>query len=128
MSEKINFIPATDLPVAEGDEVSVLCLENGEMKRKPGVRLGDGKTDVVIEMTDGEAAIKSGSYNELVDKLRNGEMVGIDVVGTHNGRYLSSRVIAATMSEDDAVINGKFYGTTNSIWNMYIGPDYVNLD
>lgn len=32
MSENINFIPANDLPVAEGDEVSVLCLENGEMK------------------------------------------------------------------------------------------------
>lgn len=32
MSEKIEFIPAKDLPVAEGNEVDVLCVENRELK------------------------------------------------------------------------------------------------
>lgn len=52
MSENINFIPATELPVAEGEEVSVLCLENGEMKQKPASGLGGGeKADMVIALT-----------------------------------------------------------------------------
>lgn len=42
MSEKIEFIPAKDLPVAEGDEVDVLCMENGELKRKEGASIGGG--------------------------------------------------------------------------------------
>lgn len=40
--ENINFIYATNLPEATGDEVSVLCLENGEMKQKPASGLGGG--------------------------------------------------------------------------------------
>ena len=52
MSENINFIPANELPVAVGAEVSVLCLENGEMKQKPGASLGGGGYDAVIATTD----------------------------------------------------------------------------
>lgn len=40
MSENINFIPATELPEAIGDDVSVICLENGELKQKPGASIG----------------------------------------------------------------------------------------
>lgn len=40
MAENINFIPATELPEAIGDDVSVLCVENGEMKQKPGASIG----------------------------------------------------------------------------------------
>ena len=45
--EKINFIPANELPVAESDEVSVLCLENGEMKQKPA-NMGGEEWDAII--------------------------------------------------------------------------------
>lgn len=39
MAEKINFIPANQLPEAQGNEVNVMCLENGEMKQIPGANL-----------------------------------------------------------------------------------------
>lgn len=42
MAENINFIPATELPEAVGDDVSVICLENGELKQKPGASIGGG--------------------------------------------------------------------------------------
>lgn len=45
MSEKIEFIAAKDLPVAEGNEVDVLCMENGELKRKEGTSLGSNGGD-----------------------------------------------------------------------------------
>lgn len=55
MAENINFIPANNLPVAEGEEVSVLCLENGAMKQKPASGLGGGSAitfRVVIHEVD----------------------------------------------------------------------------
>ena len=42
MAENINFISAAELPEATGKEISVLCLENGEMKQKPANSLGGG--------------------------------------------------------------------------------------
>ena len=33
--EKVNLIPAAELPVAETHDVEVICLEEGELKRKP---------------------------------------------------------------------------------------------
>lgn len=84
MAEKIEFIPANELPVAEGDEVSVLCLENGEMKQKPGASLGGGeKADMVIALTtpvnldaptaDNTAVtIESGNLEAVVEALRAG--------------------------------------------------------
>lgn len=42
MAENINFIPATELPEAIGDDVSVICLENGELRQKPGASIGGG--------------------------------------------------------------------------------------
>lgn len=50
MANNINFIPATDLPVAEGEEISVLCLENGAMKQKPAKGLGGGNYDIKIRL------------------------------------------------------------------------------
>ena len=42
MSENINFIPATELPEAIGDDVSVICLENRELKQRPVASIGGG--------------------------------------------------------------------------------------
>jgi hypothetical protein len=38
--ENREFISAADLPITEAKEVSVLCLENGELKQKPANGLG----------------------------------------------------------------------------------------
>lgn len=42
MSKNINFITANELPIAEGEQVEVLCLEGAELKRKPADGLGGG--------------------------------------------------------------------------------------
>ena len=80
MAENINFIPATDLPEATVDEVSVLCVENGELKQKSASGLG-GNTqyDIVVKFMpawDAEneevnvtAEVISGSYAAVVEKL-----------------------------------------------------------
>lgn len=85
MSENINFIPANQLPEAEGDEVSVLCVENGELKQKSASGLG-GKTDYDLELRitcawDAENSritstgeILSGSYDAVLEKLDTGVM------------------------------------------------------
>lgn len=56
MSENINFIPANELPEAEGDEVSVLCVENGELKQKSASGLGSSGGGVslagIIKVTE----------------------------------------------------------------------------
>lgn len=85
MSENINFIPATELPEAEGDEVSVLCIENGELKQKAASGLGGGGNtnyDIVVRIVttyDTEedemyatCEIVSGSFDAVVQKLDNG--------------------------------------------------------
>lgn len=69
----IEFIPAKDLPVAEGDEVDVLCVENGELKRKEGASLGGRGYDIVITTTDNENfALVTGTYEEIKAKALAG--------------------------------------------------------
>lgn len=84
MAENIEFISANELPVAEGDEVSVLCLENGEMKQKPANGLGGGeKADLVLALTipvnlnpptadNTTVTIESGNLEAVVEALRAG--------------------------------------------------------
>ena len=87
MSENINFIPATELPEAEGDEVSVLCVENGELKQKAASGLGGGGStnyDIVVRMVtsyneeegyvEATGEIVSGSFDAVVQKLDAGIM------------------------------------------------------
>lgn len=87
MSENINFIPANELPEAEGDEVSVLCLENGELKQKSASGLGGNIStnyDIVVRLVgswDAEngnlfatGEIISGSFDAVVQKLDAGIM------------------------------------------------------
>lgn len=77
--ENINFIPANTLPVAEGYEVSVLCLENGEMKQKPASGLGgyDIKVKICFE-PDEEMGVRpkgevlEGDYATALEKINNG--------------------------------------------------------
>ena len=65
MAENINFIPATELPEAVGDDVSVLCLENGEMKQKPANGFGSGGETPDMVITVGSTSnngIQNGNY------------------------------------------------------------------
>lgn len=101
MSENINFIPANELPVAEGDEVSVLCLENGELKLKPVTNRTN--YDIVIRITlsyneddnvaTASANIVSGSFDAVVQKLDAGvipECLVIESGMLRNNREIKS--------------------------------------
>lgn len=76
----IEFISVKDLPVSEAEEVDVLCVENGELKRKQGASLGGNKYDAKLklwwEMVDGEMMPKGelleGSFDALMEKINNG--------------------------------------------------------
>lgn len=85
MAENIEFIPAHELPEATGEEVSVLCVENGELKQKAATGLGGGgeKADMVIALTapfsfddpvsgNVSVAIESGSLEAVAEALREG--------------------------------------------------------
>lgn len=81
--ENINFIPANELPEAEGDEVSVLCVENGELKQKSASGLGGntnydivvrlvGSWDAEADQRSATAELMSGSFDAVVQKLDAG--------------------------------------------------------
>ena len=81
MAENINFISATELPKATGEEVSVLCLENGEMKQKSANGLGGGeKPDMVLTVSDtvnakvtsSNVTVTLGSVSAVLDAARAG--------------------------------------------------------
>ena len=82
MAKNINFIPATELPEATGEEVSVLCLENGEMKQKSGASFGGGAEtpDMVLTVSDSfsakvtssNATVTLGSVSAVLDAARAG--------------------------------------------------------
>jgi hypothetical protein len=85
MAENINFIPANQLPEATGNEVEVLCLENGEMKRKTG-SLGGGA--YVIDLTDSteinfdenQSIITTVNYDDFAEHWYKGGTVAFKIM------------------------------------------------
>lgn len=78
--ENIEFISAKDLLTTESNEVDVLCVEKGELKRKDGASLGGGGYDVAIRCTfvydeeNGDtitAEVIEGSYEAAKQKIEN---------------------------------------------------------
>lgn len=85
MAENMNFIPANELPEAVGDEIEVLCVENGQMKRKIGSLGGKG---LIVEMTLNNITPTSQTeftYNdnadEIAETLYGGGIVWVDMTG-----------------------------------------------
>lgn len=75
--ENVEFISAANLPIVEGDEVNVLCVEDGELKQKPVSN--NTNYDIVVrvipawdeeeDMMSTTAQIISGSYDAVMQKL-----------------------------------------------------------
>lgn len=84
MSDNIHFISAADLPEAEGEEVEVLCVENGELKKKAASGLGGADADIFANITITSYDVEDGScefsvsdekvptYSELYAMLMGG--------------------------------------------------------
>ena len=95
MAENINFISAAELPEATGEEVSVLCLENGEMKQKPANGLG-GDVDAVIDL---------GIYT---DTANLSDLAGGSVpVGTV--KMIEAKIAAGEMPKLKGIITYQYY-------------------
>lgn len=76
--ENIEFIPASNLPTTEAEEVDVLCVENGELKRKAGASLGGSggsmEVDIVLSGNDfySGTVTFSSTYDEIKTAMDNG--------------------------------------------------------
>lgn len=112
MADNINLIPAAELPTTEADEVDVLCVENGEIKRKPAANLsGGGGGGYVIKATaeefgqagepgeDGSMTIAlATSYDDFIDILLAGGSVWIDFTEAFSSMGLNASLAAAITS------------------------------
>lgn len=82
MTENIELIAASDLPTTNAGEVDVLCVENGELKRKPGASLGGDGYVIVLPSTveiSNDSIMVEENYDNFMNILYNGGSVWIDV-------------------------------------------------
>lgn len=88
MAENVNFIAAKDLPITEAQEVDVLCIDNGELKRKAGANIGGSGGGYVIhvpiedikEQSNNSVMIElTESYDNFAEILYNGGSVWLDL-------------------------------------------------
>ena len=81
MAENIELIAAKDLPTTEAEEVSVLCIDNGELKQKPGASFGGGGYITVADSIDVENAMAliNESYDNFIGTLLAGGTVWVDL-------------------------------------------------
>lgn len=128
MTENIEFISAKDLPEATGEEVSVLCVENGEMKQKPGASLGGsgGVLIVTLTTTDDSKFYPNKSYNEIKAAFDEGQLVIVNKSGLIYNLFAIDTMSALFSRTYLKMYNGvlTLYHDTCSIYS-YI--DYADL-
>ena len=82
-----ELISAKDLPITEAEEIDVLCVDNGELKRKQAKGLGGGAGGYVIRLPKSDFSVdESGtmsiniteSYDNFAQILYDGGNVVID--------------------------------------------------
>ena len=81
--DEVGGVNVDNLPSAEGEEVNVLCVENGALKQKSSKGFGGsgGGWDVVINGTisDGVTSwiLEKGSHASIYEKLVNNEIISV---------------------------------------------------
>jgi len=108
MSENINLIPAAQLPLTEAKEVEVLCVDNGELKRKAAANLGGGGGYVIHAPADsiqvGEEPGDDGSMNAYISNVSYDEF--IDVLLAGGSLWLDFTAVFAAMGMTDTILYG----------------------
>ena len=80
MAENIEFIAAKDLPTTESKNVSVLCIDNGELKRSSDALFGGGYITVVDTFdTENNTGTINESYDNFIGILLAGGTVWVDL-------------------------------------------------
>ena len=134
MAENINFISAAELPEATGEEISVLCLENGEMKQKPANGLGGGGfMEVEITLSGSDFYSGTATFNKTYDEIKDAIEKGYFVMGWsknqqfHGEQYhYNFGYLRPMFPKYAADINGGtifFISTEGSTAVMYIQAD-----
>ena len=123
MADNYELIAAKDLPTTDAKEVDVLCVENGELKRKAGASIGGGGGGYVINVpveafitgAESGSIVLEESYDNFADVLYNGGNVWLDLseimmaqIGVSgiimrvcaNAWMFSEGVLIATISQD----------------------------
>ena len=134
MAENINFISAAELPEATGEEISVLCLENGEMKQRPANGLGGGGfMEVEITLSNFDFFSGTVTFNKTYNEIKDAMEKGYFVMGWaknqqfHGEQYhYNSGYLRPMFPKYAADINGGtifFISTDASTAAMYIQAD-----
>lgn len=85
MSKNINFIPANELPEAKGDEVSALCVEDGELKQK---RVKGMTAPLLLDADSAEAYQNDSSYgDEALNAIKSGRNILVKVPNADGGNH-----------------------------------------
>lgn len=87
MAENREFIAAKNLPVTEAEEVDILCVEDGELKRRPAKGFGGNQLYILKltqDMIDKESEIDFGlpiiaNCEEMVEAIESGMQIMIEV-------------------------------------------------
>ena len=112
MAENIELIAAKDLPTTEAEEVSVLCIDNGELKQKPGVSFGGGGYITVADSADtenGNATINE-NYDNFIGTLLAGGTVWVDMTNVM-GATLYVMAVAWGFQEGMFILMGSLGGS-----------------
>ena len=126
MSERIELIPASELPVAEGDEVSVLCLENGELKQKPANGLGGGGSgggshwimNTSTDQYNSGAIVSEGLYEALENMFTNGIPVPVTAFVPRNDGSISCDYSVKTYRKLDDGTGFKLSYNSSMYWTI----------
>lgn len=129
----IEFISAKDLPTTEAEEVDVLCVEGGELKRKAGASLGGGAGGYIWKLTEEDYTVDTdnkvititANYDEALKVLEAGGNVAVPY--TENGMTAYCNTVAwgyfpVEMTGSSAFLVLYIFNAsiTDNIPNMYI--------
>lgn len=131
--ENREFISAATLPTTEAEEVDVLCVENGELKRRAGASLGGGNYDAVIlveDYNDGDGnytyskcTLESGSYADVLAKLKANELVKVALHGRNFTYGCEVAFCVESVSVNEYTIADPAEDGTYPIRLIYFGGD-----
>ena len=82
MAEKIEFVSAADLPATEAEEVDVLCVENGELKKKKEKGLPDNV--LTYDKENPPAGVENGVF---VGGGSGGGLTVVRFIEDENGKW-----------------------------------------
>ena len=113
MAENIELIAAKDLPTTEAEEVSVLCIDNGELKQKPGASFGGGGGYITVadsaDMENATVTINE-SYDNFIGTLLAGGTVWVDLTSVM-GMTARAMAVMWGFQEGTFILAGNAGGT-----------------